>query len=265
MTDQDRPAFAALLTDALAFYGRNASDFALDVWWQACQPYTVGQVSRALSLHAMDAQRGRFAPMPADMIAQLEGQAAHDGRPGSNEAWGMALRACDEAATVVWTTEMAQAWQACKPVFALGDDVGARMAFREAYERLVQQARAARIPVQWLASLGWDAAQRDDVLREAALAGRIPMSALSSLSAPATDVPLLTDANGTPEPGGIPPHIREQLRALRERLTARAPCGPSRDQRAKAETARRKALAQAALQRYTAPGGSNGGNNRAQV
>jgi len=250
MIDRDRPAFAALLTDALAFYGKDASPFALDVWWQACKAFPLDVVRQAISRHAMDAERGRFAPLPADVIAQIEGRTAHDGRPGPEEAWAKSLRASDEAATVVWTAEMAQAWQACKPVFDLGDKVGARMAFREAYERLVRQARQASIPAQWMASLGWDASGREAALREAVDAGCLPASELAALPAPAADVALLAAPGSTPQAGGIPEHIREQLRALRQRLTADEPVGPSKDALARAETARRKAAAQEATRRY---------------
>ena len=71
MNPADRGEFARLLTDALAFYGKDVSRFALDVWWQACQPFTLDQVSRALTRHAMDAERGQFAPKPADLVRQL--------------------------------------------------------------------------------------------------------------------------------------------------------------------------------------------------
>lgn len=73
MTESDKPAFATLMTDALAFYGKDVSRFALDVWWQACQPFAFEQVTRALTRHAMDAERGQFAPKPADIVRQLSG------------------------------------------------------------------------------------------------------------------------------------------------------------------------------------------------
>lgn len=36
------------------------------------------------------------------------------GRPGSNEAWATALSALDERNTVVWTGEMARAWEVAR-------------------------------------------------------------------------------------------------------------------------------------------------------
>lgn len=89
MTENDRRDFARLLTDVLAFYRQDVSPFALDVWWQACQPFTLEQVSRALTRHAMDAERGQFAPKPADLVRVLSGTATDR----AMLAWGKALDA----------------------------------------------------------------------------------------------------------------------------------------------------------------------------
>ena len=69
------------------------------------------------------------------------------GRPAANEAWAAALEALDEAKTVVWTDEMAQAWGVARPIAAAGDLVGARMAFIGAYEGwCVMHVRRAPCP-----------------------------------------------------------------------------------------------------------------------
>ena len=89
MIETDKSAFATLMTDALAFYGRDVSRFALDVWWQACKPFEFEQVARALTRHAMDAERGQFAPKPADIVRQLAGTATDR----AMLAWGKAIDA----------------------------------------------------------------------------------------------------------------------------------------------------------------------------
>lgn len=73
MIQSDKREFKDLLTDALAFYRRDVSEFALSVWWAACQPFDIEQVSKALTAHAMDPEQGRFAPMPADIVRHLRG------------------------------------------------------------------------------------------------------------------------------------------------------------------------------------------------
>lgn len=73
MKDQDKPEFARLLGDVMAFYRQDVSPFAATVWWQACAPFDLEQVRKALTRHAMDPDRGQFAPKPADIVRQLQG------------------------------------------------------------------------------------------------------------------------------------------------------------------------------------------------
>lgn len=86
----------------------------------------------------------------------------------------MSLEALDEAKTVVWTDEARAAFSIARPVLAEGDKVGARMAFRDAYDRLVRESRERAMPARWSASLGWDKALRESALRHAEAAGLLP-------------------------------------------------------------------------------------------
>lgn len=89
MRESDMTQFRKLLTDAMAFYRQDVSPFALSVWWQACQGFELEQVSKALTRHAMDAERGQFAPKPADIVRQLSGTATDK----AMLAWGKAIDA----------------------------------------------------------------------------------------------------------------------------------------------------------------------------
>jgi hypothetical protein len=73
MQQSDAREFKDLITQALAFHRQDVTKFSLGVWWQACQPFTMEQVRAALTAHAMDPERGRFAPMPADLVRALHG------------------------------------------------------------------------------------------------------------------------------------------------------------------------------------------------
>lgn len=73
MQASERDDFAVLLTDALGYYGKDATDFTLDVWWAACQRFTLEQVGKALQAHAMDPDHGQFAPKVADIVRVLGG------------------------------------------------------------------------------------------------------------------------------------------------------------------------------------------------
>ncbi len=56
----------------------------------------------------------------------------------------------DESTSVVWTDEMCQAWGVAAPLLEDGDKVGARMAFKESYARLIEEARQHRAEIKAL-------------------------------------------------------------------------------------------------------------------
>lgn len=89
MKADDLERFQDLLTDALAFWRQDVSTFALTVWWEACKPFEFEQVSKALSAHAVDPERGRFPPMPSDVVKALHGTMVDR----SLIAWGKLLDA----------------------------------------------------------------------------------------------------------------------------------------------------------------------------
>lgn len=131
--------------------------------------------------------RGRLTVK--DVLDRLD-----DGRPGPEEAWGMVPKdgPLDGAyiadgdggkrwhsalsPTVVWTDEMRVAWGAAYPLIAGGDMVAARMAFKESYDRLVQQARSDKQAPRWSVSYGADPASRTAPVLEAVARGRITRS-----------------------------------------------------------------------------------------
>lgn len=89
MQPTDKPALFALVTDALAYYRQPVSEFTLSVWWQACQPFTMEEIRKAMTAHATDAERGQFAPKVADIIRVLQGTTTDR----AQLAWGKALEA----------------------------------------------------------------------------------------------------------------------------------------------------------------------------
>lgn len=97
---------------------------------------------------------------PLTAGAVFERLAEDDGRPSGDEAWAIALQSSDEAETVVWNGEIQKAMAAARPILEAGDKIGARMAFREAYERIVRVNRESGIAPVWEASLGWDKERR---------------------------------------------------------------------------------------------------------
>jgi hypothetical protein len=90
------------------------------------------------------------------------------GHPTANEAWGLVLASRDESETVVWTEQIAEAAGIAQPVLDAGDEVGARMAFRDAYDRILRE-RAD--PPRWFPSLGRDPQRRTAAIDRAVRAG----------------------------------------------------------------------------------------------
>ncbi len=244
MRESDYAEFSAMLDAVCSLLSRGAyvpSATNTALWFRALAAHELPDVRRAFDAHVRDPQRGRFVPTPADLIAQIDGAAAADGRPGADEAWAIALRSDDESETVVWTAEIAEAWQVCRPVMGIGDEVGARMAFRDAYVRLVDQARRDRSPVSWSVSLGFDPARRAAAIAAAVRAGRLEQSELPALPGPAT---LLL-------PGALdraPAAVREALAALSARLKAPLDARPSAEAIERERTAALKARAAAKVE-----------------
>lgn len=94
-----------------------------------------------------------------------------DGRPGSEEAWAMIPS--DEQSSVIWTQEMAQAYGVAAPLIYEGDKIGARMAFKEAYAKLVESARDKGESPKWSPSMGTDPSGRQMAMIDAVRSGRM--------------------------------------------------------------------------------------------
>ena len=84
MTNDDKREFWALLKGVHEFYKTDVSNFAAQVWWNACQGFSLEQVSKAFSAHLVDPKSGQFLPKPADIVKALSG--THEDR--SLLAWG---------------------------------------------------------------------------------------------------------------------------------------------------------------------------------
>jgi hypothetical protein len=73
MNINQKADFYRLVSDALGYWRQDVSEFALNVWWHGCQNYDFEQVSRALSDHATDPDKGQFSPKVADIVRILGG------------------------------------------------------------------------------------------------------------------------------------------------------------------------------------------------
>lgn len=225
MKKSDFDAFAGVLAGCLGMWGKVPSPDVSVMWFRALEGYELSTLTAAFSAHIRDPENGKFEPKPAHIVAQIERAMKNDGRPGAEEAWATAFASQPEEETTVWTNETLRAWfDAGRPLVMAGDKVGARMAFKEAYIRLVEEARAARVSVQWLVSQGFDHERKRVAIGRAVEAGLIPESELLQL--PLHNTPLLLGRDGV-DPVGISPARRERLRELRELMSRPRDPGPS--------------------------------------
>lgn len=104
-------------------------------------------------------------PTVSDVIARID-----DGRPGVEEAWAMIPK--DEYSSVVWTSEMAEAFGVCR-IMIDEDPVAARMAFKETYLKLIAEARSEGRRPDWTPSLGFEKSGRVAAISEAVQKGRL--------------------------------------------------------------------------------------------
>ncbi|SPA44629.1 hypothetical protein [Cupriavidus taiwanensis] len=181
MHKTDYDAFAGMLDAIYSLHGKTLPAEAKAMFFRAMSGFSLDVVRSAMDAHVRDSQRGQFPPKPADLMAQIEGAAVNDGRPGPDEAWAIALRGLDEAETVVTTAEIMEAFGVSRAVLDGGDEVGARMAFKDAYARIVQEARRAKKPAGWTVSLGWDVEKRGEPVRKAVEAGLLPAPTAAAL------------------------------------------------------------------------------------
>jgi len=170
MRIEDKPRFSKLLADVLAGYGKKLPEAAeVNLWFRQLSPFLPSVIEKAFASYCME--RPDFAPAPNGIIARCK---LLDGRPDDNEAWAIAITSQDEAETIVWTQEMAEAFGIASPLLAGGDEIGARMAFKDAYKRLVDDARATNRPACWSVSAGWDGDRRQIAVTKAVTAGLLP-------------------------------------------------------------------------------------------
>lgn len=124
----------------------------------------------------------------ADVVSRVD-----DGRPGHEEAWAMIPK--DEYGSVVWTSEMAEAYGIAAPMIHDGDLIQARMAFIEVYKSRCEFSRINKNQVQWIPSLGFDKEMREQALVAAVEKGRITQKHMLMLLPPKIDDSVLMIEN----------------------------------------------------------------------
>ncbi|GAB2889477.1 hypothetical protein GCM10027202_17590 [Microvirgula curvata] len=234
------------VTVAAELTGTQLSDGALATMVDDLMTYPLAAVLTALDRCRRELT-GRLTL--AAVVERLNGA---DGRPGADEAWAIAIRSQPEAETVVWTNEIAEAFAVCRPVLDLGDEIGARMAFRDAYNRIIAAARAGGEAARWSASLGWDKDLRQVALESAARTGRLAQSTVAALMPPQDAAPEVValigkDVSPSGHEGGLQMARAELLAGKRRRAEREVAAAERRRQEQTAfEAERQRQLSMAA-------------------
>jgi len=167
----EQKQFGEMLRAIAEIHGRQLSGPAIAIYLRTLEGYSLQNIKAAISAHERDPEEGRFFPTPAHLMKYLK---PADGRPGADEMW--AIMPKSESDSVVWTQEAANAYfQAALPLIEDGDMTGARMAFRDAYNRQCEESRRLGRPISWNFSEGDDKQHREIVMADAVRLGRIPL------------------------------------------------------------------------------------------
>lgn len=178
MINENADEFKTMLEATMSIYNSEVDVNVLRIWWSSLARFDFKIVKEAFSRHIQDPEKGAFTPKPANIIAIIE-SLNPDGRLGAEEAW--ALYPHNEKSSAVITDEMAEAMGIAYPLIQDGDKVGARMAFKEAYNRIAANNKMNGIAPKWFASLGHDVDGREPVLKQAVAIGRLPQAQMDKL------------------------------------------------------------------------------------
>ena len=152
------------LTVAFQYVNQPMPDVAIAEMAHDLEGYPVDNVLFALKRCRSEL---KAAIRYADIVDRLPG-----GHPGPEEAWsviGPSLQ--NESLTVVWTDQMREAFGVA---LGLADDpTAARMAFKETYTKLVNEARSRNQGPKWSVSAGTDKQHRELIVQEAVKAGKL--------------------------------------------------------------------------------------------
>ncbi|NDI85115.1 hypothetical protein [Undibacterium crateris] len=222
MLDTEKPEFLQALRLCFGAYDKSIPETS-HTWWDLLSPYPLKVVASALAMYVVN--QPEFPPIPAAIMKRCREM---DGRPGDEEAWAIALRSKDQRETVVWTAEMAEAFGLCESILNVGDKVGARMSFKENYNRLVANARIRAVPASWSVSIGFDKDRQRVAIGDALRKGLIRNDsefAQILLNSPSTPIlPMLSAPPGADAQKDYEREkIQENIRRMRDLISGMEP------------------------------------------
>lgn len=225
LTETDRAKFLALMARLDATYAKPEDLARSRAYWAALRGYSIAQIESGADAHIADPEAGKYYPTPAHIIAKIPSDAT---RPSADEAWAVALESFDERVSMLLNDEIMLARGRALTIYNAGDKIGARLAFRKAYERITTAKAAAKVQPRWFPSLGHDAAGREPIITAARSAGLISHNQAQALLPSSmeagqigealTALPNLTTTRADRQPGADPEQNAEFSARLRDIL-----------------------------------------------
>lgn len=163
--------FAKAVTLLKAEY-KDLADFSgprREIWWSALSGYPDGVLMASVTQYI---RSNSFTPHLNDILKGCDAQ-TDGGWLGVEEAW--ALMPKHESESAMLTDEIAQAIAVATPLIEQGDRVAARMAFKDAYTRLVERAKLEGRQPRYFPSYGTDKHGVVAMLAKAVQVGQIPL------------------------------------------------------------------------------------------
>jgi hypothetical protein len=189
MNNSDFNTFSEAWADAheVMAAGKVLSERAMESIFHDLEDYPLNVVVASINIHRKSA---KFAPTVFDIV-EIIGDRTGAKHIGAEEAWSIALESFDEYSTVVWTQPISEARGVAYGLFMDGDKVAARMAFKDAYTRIIKTAAEP----SWTVTEGFDLARRADAVQQAVLLKRLPhgSDARYRLEAPTTTTQALIE------------------------------------------------------------------------
>jgi hypothetical protein len=149
---------------------KSPCDSAIEMAYNDLIEYDMGLVAAALTYHR---KTNEFPPTVANIVRIITDTSRIKSlHLSADEAW--AECPVDERHSAVWTAQIGQAYYISEEV--QGDLQAKRMAFKAAYDRIVNEAVRRGIRPQWVLSAGTDEVLKQEALQRAIDFGRITPS-----------------------------------------------------------------------------------------
>ena len=188
MNETDKPRFAQIIAATAAVFNKSTTKLLADIYWRILEEYDINDVEKAFINHI---KTGKFFPAPTELIFLIE-SANNTQHIPADEAWGTVLGLmANDRCSAVMTGEMCEAWQTAQVIYDQGDIVGARVAFRAAYDRAVNYSKLNRRKTVWGFYPGTDKDNQRQVIEMAVAQGKLHESSLEQfIGLPSTIAPV---------------------------------------------------------------------------